>query len=95
MRFLGLLAICGIGAAITAAVPRPVGDTSIVDPEAKFELLYTRSAPVSGGLTEGPAVAHLLFRYSRRERQGLNCSLRSQEQKDLRFYGRQRQVQWP
>jgi gluconolactonase len=57
MRFLALLALCGIGAALAAEIPRPVGDTSIVDPEAKFELLYTRSAPVSGGLTEGPAVA--------------------------------------
>src|SRR5437588_4246658 len=57
MRFLALLALCGTGAALAAEIPRPVGDTSIVDPEAKFELLYTRSAPVSGGLTEGPAVA--------------------------------------
>jgi gluconolactonase len=37
-------------------LPRPTGDT-IVDPNAKLELLYTRSAPISGGLTEGPAVA--------------------------------------
>src|SRR5438270_6275604 len=57
MRFLALLALCSIGAALAEEIPRPVGDTSIVDPEAKFEMLYTRSAPVSGGLTEGPAVA--------------------------------------
>src|SRR5260370_15666369 len=57
MRFLALLALCGTGAALAVEIPRRVGDTSIVDREAKFELLYTRSAPVSGGLTEGPAVA--------------------------------------
>jgi gluconolactonase len=39
-----------------ADTPRPTGDT-IVDPNAKLELLYTRTAPISGGLTEGPAVA--------------------------------------
>jgi gluconolactonase len=32
-------------------------DKPIVPPEAKLELLYTRSAPISGGLTEGAAVA--------------------------------------
>lgn len=32
-------------------------DKPIVPPDAKLELLYTRSAPISGGLTEGAAVA--------------------------------------
>jgi len=35
---------------MTAAEP-------IVPADAKLELLYTRTAPISGGLTEGPAVA--------------------------------------
>jgi gluconolactonase len=35
---------------VTAAEP-------IIPPDAKLELLYTRTAPISGGLTEGPAVA--------------------------------------
>src|SRR6266849_6816138 len=34
-----------------------VGGASIVDADAKFELLYTRTAAIKGGLTEGPAVA--------------------------------------
>lgn len=37
-------------------VPGPTG-SDIVDPDAKWEKLYTRSAPIAGGLTEGPAVA--------------------------------------
>lgn len=32
-------------------------ETQIVAPDAKLELLFTRSAPIEGGLTEGPAVA--------------------------------------
>jgi gluconolactonase len=43
--------------ALAADVPAPSGSKLIVDPEAKWELLYTRTAPISGGLTEGPAVA--------------------------------------
>jgi sugar lactone lactonase YvrE/dienelactone hydrolase len=39
-----------------AEVPRPTGE-KIVSPDAKLELLYTRTAPIQGGLTEGPAVA--------------------------------------
>jgi len=35
---------------------KPTGD-AIVAPDAKLELLYTRSAPINGGLTEGAAVA--------------------------------------
>jgi gluconolactonase len=37
-------------------VPKPTG-TNIVAPEARWELLFTRSAPINGGLTEGPAAA--------------------------------------
>ena len=43
-------ASCGVADASLAADP-------IVPPGAKLELLYTRTAPISGGLTEGPAVA--------------------------------------
>src|SRR5262249_31737789 len=39
-----------------AEIPAPSGDT-IVSPAAKLELLYTRTAPIEGGLTEGCAVA--------------------------------------
>src|SRR5262245_10521369 len=35
---------------------KPTGD-SIVAPDSKLELLFTRSAPINGGLTEGTAVA--------------------------------------
>ena len=45
---------CGVLA--DGALDPPTGD-SIVSPGAKLELLYTRSAPISGGLTEGPATA--------------------------------------
>jgi gluconolactonase len=40
-----------------ADAPKPSGSDQIVDPNAKLELLFTRSAPIKGGLTEGPAVA--------------------------------------
>lgn len=43
-------------AARAADVPPPTGE-KIVSPDAKLELLFTRSAPITGGLTEGPAVA--------------------------------------
>jgi gluconolactonase len=39
-----------------AQQPTPTGE-SIVAPDAKLELLFTRSAPIRGGLTEGAAVA--------------------------------------
>jgi gluconolactonase len=38
------------------ALPRPTGP-EIVGPDAKWEKLFTRTAPIHGGLTEGPAVA--------------------------------------
>src|SRR5262245_23837721 len=37
-------------------LPKPTGDR-IVSPDAKLEHLYTRTAKIEGGLTEGPAVA--------------------------------------
>jgi gluconolactonase len=45
--------------AVSAAaqdIPAPTG-AKIVSPDARLELLFTRSAPIAGGLTEGPAVA--------------------------------------
>jgi gluconolactonase len=37
-------------------LPKPTGK-EIVDPDAKLERLYTRTAPIQGGLTEGPTAA--------------------------------------
>ncbi|MBS0207946.1 MAG: SMP-30/gluconolactonase/LRE family protein [Planctomycetes bacterium] len=37
-------------------LPAPSGET-IVAPDARWEVLFTRSAPIKGGLTEGPAAA--------------------------------------
>jgi gluconolactonase len=57
MRFISLAALVLAVVVVRAAeVPLPEGK-GIVSPDAKWELLYTRSAPVKGGLTEGPAVA--------------------------------------
>jgi len=39
-----------------ADLPAPTGD-AVVAPDAKWELLYTRTKAIKGGLTEGPAVA--------------------------------------
>jgi gluconolactonase len=39
-----------------ADVPKPTG-SAIVSPDATLEKLFTREAPIKGGLTEGPAVA--------------------------------------
>jgi gluconolactonase len=44
------------GSASGADVPPPSGD-SIVSPVARLERLFTRTAAIKGGLTEGPAVA--------------------------------------
>jgi gluconolactonase len=51
-----LLSLLSSGTVPAADVPKPSGD-SIVSADAKLELLFTRSAPIHGGLTEGPAVA--------------------------------------
>ena len=40
----------------SAELDKPTGE-SIVSPDARLELLFTRSAPIKGGLTEGPAAA--------------------------------------
>lgn len=45
-----------VRACLAADVPPPTGD-KIVAPDAKWERVYTRTAPIEGGLTEGPAVA--------------------------------------
>jgi gluconolactonase len=56
-RLALLLALLPCPAARAAdVVPRPTGD-AIVAPDAKLELLFTRTAPIQGGLTEGPAAA--------------------------------------
>lgn len=58
MRNLSIALFCFVFAAtFTAAdAPKPTGD-KVVDPDAKLEHLFTRSAKIEGGLTEGPAVA--------------------------------------
>jgi gluconolactonase len=57
MRTAVVLTACLAASAVLAAdVPKPTGD-AIVSPDAKLELLFTRSAKIEGGLTEGPAVA--------------------------------------
>src|SRR6516162_4975624 len=58
MRYLSMALLCltSIPALRAADAPKPTGD-KIVDADAKLELLFTRTAKISGGLTEGPAVA--------------------------------------
>jgi gluconolactonase len=57
MRTLAaLLSLLSVAAVPAADAPKPSGD-SIVSPDAKLELLFTRSAPLQGGLTEGPTPA--------------------------------------
>src|SRR5262249_39239829 len=58
MRSLAVLPclLLAVAPALAEDLPKPTGK-DIVDPEAKLELLYTRSAPISGGLTEGPTAA--------------------------------------
>jgi gluconolactonase len=58
MRYLTALTVCAILTLPTTAadLPAPTGDR-IVAPGAKLELLFTRTAPINGGLTEGPAAA--------------------------------------
>lgn len=55
MRRLALSAI-SVLAACAAVAPAAAAD-DLVPPGAKLELLYTRSAPIRGGLTEGVAAA--------------------------------------
>lgn len=58
MRTTALILVCliSIRTAFSADLPKPTGDT-IVSSDAKLELLFTRSLPIKGGLTEGPATA--------------------------------------
>lgn len=56
MRSLILFAPLLLASSARADTPAPSGE-GIVPPGAKLELLFTRSAPIKGGLTEGPAVA--------------------------------------
>src|SRR5436189_3596975 len=58
MRLTTLVPACFLLLSVPtfAELPKPTG-ASIVSPDAKLELLYTRKAPIKGGLTEGPAVA--------------------------------------
>src|SRR5437763_4220485 len=55
---LALLCLLLSPAFVRAAddVPAPTGD-AVVSKDAKLELLFTRSAKIEGGLTEGPACA--------------------------------------
>ena len=59
MRVLAATTLCllALAAPARAETPKPTGDPAIVGPDAKLEQLFTRSAPIHGGLTEGPAVA--------------------------------------
>jgi gluconolactonase len=58
MRLRTFVSLCLILASVPAfaEIPKPTGD-AIVSPDAKLEKLFTREAPIKGGLTEGPAVA--------------------------------------
>jgi gluconolactonase len=58
MRFVSALYVLCIlsGIAAAADIPAPTGE-AIVPADSRLELLFTRTAPVTGGLTEGPAVA--------------------------------------
>lgn len=58
MRSLVFIAglMSGVVAVEAADLPKPTGE-KIVAPTAELELLFTRTAKISGGLTEGPAVA--------------------------------------
>ena len=52
-----MTALVGLCTTVQAAdLPAPTG-ADVVDSGAKVELLFTRSLPINGGLTEGPTVA--------------------------------------
>jgi gluconolactonase len=56
MRTLAVLAMAlSVSQAVAGDVGQPSGD-AIFAPDAKMELLFTRTAKINGGLTEGPAV---------------------------------------
>src|SRR5947209_16534044 len=56
LSFTLLLSLLLAGKPQGRELPKPTGE-SIVSADAKLELLFTRSAAIHGGLTEGPAVA--------------------------------------
>jgi gluconolactonase len=58
MRLTGIAFLCLVSVSIPALaeLPKPTGD-AIVSPNAKLEFLFRRSAPIKGGLTEGPTPA--------------------------------------
>lgn len=56
MRSVAILAGLVLAGGLLAEAPKPSG-ADIVDPKAKLEKVYTRTAPIKGGLTEGPTVA--------------------------------------
>jgi gluconolactonase len=59
MRGLAVMLLCAAVSPLFAAdeaIPKPTGE-AIVDADAKLEKLFTRSAPIKGGLTEGPTCA--------------------------------------
>jgi gluconolactonase len=56
MNPLVFVALTSLLAADPTDIPKPIGD-AIVPADARLELLFTRSAKINGGLTEGPAVA--------------------------------------
>ena len=51
------LLLASSSVARAADLPPITGDSAIVSSDAKLELLFTRTAKIKGGLTEGPAVA--------------------------------------
>jgi len=55
---VGVVSIWGISFdhVYAADLPKPTGE-AIVSPDTKLEWLFTRTAKIEGGLTEGPAVA--------------------------------------
>src|SRR5262245_26851074 len=58
MRLTGFvtLSLLAVSSGALAELPNPTGE-SIVSPDAKLDKLFTRTADIRGGLTEGPAVA--------------------------------------
>jgi gluconolactonase len=59
MRYLIALLFCLCAMPVLCAADdlKPTGDAKIVDADTKLEHLFTRTAKIAGGLTEGPAVA--------------------------------------
>jgi gluconolactonase len=54
--FLAVMILAASMVLAADTLPPPSGET-IVSPQARLELLFTRTAAIEGGLTEGPAVA--------------------------------------